>query len=92
MGAILTEAIRGPVAWSGPELTADESWTYRLSEIDVSELDAALAVARERSPIVERGRRDGFPLPALGARLARIGDELETGRGMYLVRGLPTAR
>ena len=92
MGAILTEAVRGPVAWSGRELAADESWTYRLSVSDVGELDAALAVARERRPIVEHGVRDDFPLATLHAQLARIGEHLEAGRGMYLLRGLPVAR
>ena len=92
MEAILTEAVRGPVAWSGPELTPDASWTYRLSDSDIGELDDALAVARARCPIVEDGRRDDFPLRALGARLARIGELLETGRGMYLLRDLPVAR
>jgi hypothetical protein len=92
MGAILTEPVRGAVAWSGPELTADESWTYRLSDGDVAELDAALAAARARSPIVEHGRRDDFPLAAFGSRVASIGEEVENGRGMYLLRGLPVAR
>ncbi|HEY6234248.1 MAG TPA: TauD/TfdA family dioxygenase, partial [Candidatus Elarobacter sp.] len=92
MGAILTEPVRGPVAWSGPELTADESWNYRVSDGDVRALDAALTVARERHPIVEQTGRDDFPLRALAARLARIGEQLENGRGMYLLRGLPVAR
>lgn len=92
MTAILTEPVRGPVAWSGRDLAADESWSYRLSDGDVAELDAALAVARERRPIVEQGARDDFPLAGLAARLARVGDQLETGRGMYLLRGLPVAR
>jgi hypothetical protein len=92
MGAILTEPVRGPVAWSGPELTAEESWTYRLRDDDVRELDAALAVARDRRPIVEQGVREDFPLTTLAARLARIGERLEQGRGMYLLRGLPVER
>lgn len=92
MGAILTDVVRGPVAWSGRDLVADDSWTYAVSDADVGELDAALAVARERSPIVEHGQREDFPLPLLGPRLARVGDALESGRGMYLLRGLPVAR
>jgi hypothetical protein len=92
MGTILTEAVRGPVAWSGPELAVDESWCYRLSDGDVGELEAALAVARERRPIIEQGTREDFPLAAMGARLARVGEQLEAGRGMYLLRGLPVAR
>ncbi len=92
MRAILTEPVRGAVAWSGRDLAADESWTCRLRESEIGELDAALAVARERHPNVEEIRRDDFPLRTLGARLAGIGEHLESGRGMYLVRGLPVAR
>ena len=92
MGAILTEAVRGAVAWSGRELAADESWTYRLRASDIGELEAALAVAREGRPIIEQAARDDFPLGPLRARLARVGEQIETGRGMYLLRGLPVSR
>jgi Taurine catabolism dioxygenase TauD, TfdA family len=92
MEAILTEAVRGPVAWSGGELAEDESWSYRLSADDIGQLDAAVAVARERCPVIEGAARDDFPLASLRARLERIGEHLETGRGMYLLRGLPVSR
>jgi len=92
MGAILTEPVQGPVAWSGRDLTADESWTYRLEPHDLAELESAMAIARSRRPIVEQVTRDDFPLNELAPRLARIGEQLEDGRGMYLLRGLPVAR
>lgn len=92
MGAILTEPVRGDIAWSGRTLRPDESWTYRVDERDIAEFDAALAVARERSPIVERTARGDFPLPAFGARLAQIAEGVQRGRGMYLLRGLPVGR
>jgi hypothetical protein len=92
MGAILTKPVSGPVAWSGRDVAADASWTYRLSEGDVRELDAALEYARARQPVVESAARDDFPLPALGAMLARIVEQLESGHGMFLLRGFPVDR
>jgi hypothetical protein len=37
-------------------------------------------------------RRADFPLPKLSKRLARIAKELEEGRGMVLLRGLPVGK
>jgi hypothetical protein len=92
MGAILTKSVSGPVAWSGRDLAADASWTYRLSDADVRELDAALALSRARQPIVERAARDDFPLPSFGLTLSGIAEQLENGRGMFLLRGFPVER
>ena len=92
MGAILTQPVQGAAAWSGRELVPEASWTYRLQSADVAELDAALARSRARSPIVEQGTRDDFPLPAFARRLAEIAEQLAFGRGMYLLRGLPVGR
>ncbi|MBC5811453.1 MAG: TauD/TfdA family dioxygenase [Candidatus Eremiobacteraeota bacterium] len=92
MASILTEAVDGPVAWSGRDLAPDESWTYRLGAADVEDMEAALAVARGRRPIVEAVTREDFPLGTLGARLGRVGEQLETGRGMYVLRGIPAER
>jgi hypothetical protein len=92
MAAILTKPVSGPVAWSGRDLAADSSWTYGLSAPDVRELDAALAVSRERQPVVEHGTRNDFPLPSLGATLARVAEQLENGPGMFLLRGFPVDR
>ena len=47
--------------------------------------------AREVDDLLEIGRRE-FPLPTLGARLARIEHELIDGRGFVLIRGLPRER
>jgi hypothetical protein len=92
VGAILTDPVAGPVAWSGRELGTDDSWVYRLSEADVRELEAAIVASRAGRPVVELIARDEFHLPKLAPKLAAIGVALESGRGLFWVRGFPVER
>jgi hypothetical protein len=84
------QPIGGPAAWTGAELAADPSWQARLDEAAVAELDGALASLGERDP-PHIGARD-FPLPTLAGKLRALGDQLETGRGVVRISGLPVAR
>lgn len=89
---VLTEPYAGPAAWRGPDLAGSEEWIYRLSKAQVDELEGALATVRGRgTPLLEVGR-DDFPLPTLGPDLARMADDLESGLGFVLIRGLPVER
>jgi len=93
MGAILTEPVRGPVAWSGRDLREDDdSWVLRLSEDQIAELDAALDVSARRASAIERATRDDFPLAGLAQTLDDVAEALRAGRGMFLLRGLPVRR
>ncbi|HET9063502.1 MAG TPA: hypothetical protein VFO62_09465 [Candidatus Binatia bacterium] len=38
--------IADPAAWRGPEVCDDSSWTHRLSEDEIADLDAALVKAK----------------------------------------------
>ena len=82
--------IGGPAAWKGAELEADPSWQVRLDAAAIAELDAALGALGERDP--PRIAATDFPLPTLGALLRGVGDQLETGRGVVRIAGLPVAR
>src|SRR5258705_9400737 len=84
--------IKGPRAWRGDRLAADTSWIVTFTEAEIAEVDRALAAARATGrPLADIGR-EHFPLPTLAARLARVLDELRTGRGFVVVRGLPVQR
>jgi hypothetical protein len=88
MRAILSEPVSGPAAWSGRDLEADLSW---ITELDARAC-ADLAQAAERAieggrPLVSLARAD-FPLPRLTPLLAGLRDQIETGLGFALVRGL----
>src|SRR5688572_24864729 len=85
------ELITGAGAWIGRDIQHDPSWIFELDQGAVAEIDAALAhVKRARLRIPYPA--EGFPLPRLGATLEALRDELETGRGFVLIRGIPRER
>ena len=69
--------VEGPSAWYGPDLAhCPEQWTYHLSPADIAEVEAATAAVRARSlDIADIGRAD-FLLPALGATLDRLRNDV----------------
>lgn len=84
--------IEGPSAWYGPDLAQRPGeWTYRLSPADIAEIEAATAAVRARALDIAAIKRADFPLPALGATLDRLRNDVLNGRGFVLVRGLPVA-
>lgn len=82
--------LTGRPVWTGAELEAVEDWIYHLEEPHLAELDAAIAATRDRP--VEAIRRADFPLPLTAPILADIAEELEDGRGVARLRGLPVER
>src|SRR5215472_10914461 len=83
----------GRAAWHGLEMARRDDWIVKLTPSHLAELEAA---AR---PLVARGESvtsalphltpSSFPLPTLGPLLERIREELVSGRGFALLRGLP---
>ena len=89
MTTVHPEVLSGPADWRGPEMAAQGSWEYRLTEAEIAEVDAAVA-AIDRSLI--EVDKTAFPLPTLGPKLAGLRRELLEGRGFFLLRGLPVRR
>ena len=91
MQAIKHRPIEAPFAWKGADLQGRTDWIRPFRPAELAEIDAAL------QGVVRRGlgwmdvTREDFPLPAFALELATIAQELETGRGMILLRGLPLA-
>jgi hypothetical protein len=78
--------------WRASEVADPASWTEVLSAGEVAEVEAALSVARARSPDLLEIGKDDFPLPTLAPRLKAIERDLMDGRGFVLIRGLPRDR
>ncbi len=76
--------------WRSSDL--GERYVYRLTDAHIGELDAALVHAEVRTDDVLDITRDLFPLPTLGPELTRITNELISGAGVVLIRGLPVER
>jgi hypothetical protein len=85
-------ALGGPAAWTGADLGRDQSWIRHLDAPDLAALDAALDHVRARGIGRQQITRTEFPLGDFGAHLAAMAEELENGRGIALLRGLPVGR
>ena len=83
--------IVGPSAWRGDDLRQRDDWSYRLTPRDIGEIHQALEhAARTGKQTRELGPED-FPLPGLARVLADVRDEVCSGRGFSLLRGVPVA-
>jgi hypothetical protein len=91
MAEILTDVVRHPSAWYGKELAADRSWIVHLEPRQLAEIAAAVAVAKARALPLTALRSNDFPLPSLAAHLRGCMEEVNTGRGFFVLRGLNVA-
>ena len=79
-------------AWRGPELLKRDDWFYRFSSAEIAEFQTAIGRARATGkPTIELSRED-FPLPTLGVKIAGWRRELDTGRGLQTLGGIPVER
>ncbi len=89
---LLDTPIAGPMVWHGRELARSTDWIRRLSPGAVEEIDAALRGVQARGLDWRDIRKKDFPLPGVSAELAQVNRDLEWGRGLVLLRGLPVER
>jgi hypothetical protein len=76
-------------AWQGADFKGNQSWIDIWSQPELDDLDRALAKVHAAGIPWHQIDRQQFELPIAGARLKRIADELENGRGFVLLRGFP---
>ena len=88
----LERPIGGPAVWHGRDLAGSADWIRPLSAAAVAELDAALRATQRRGLAWRDIGKEDFPLPSFSVELARVSHELEWGRGLVLLRGLPVER
>ena len=79
----------GRADWRARDVQDGAGWTQVLSHHDLQTLGAAMALARAANIDIDDLTRDNFPLPGMAALFERILGELETGRGLFLLRGFP---
>jgi hypothetical protein len=84
--------ISGPMVWTGAELRGSSDWIRTLTGAETDELDAALRAVRRRRLDWRAMSREDFPIPRLAASLTEVSRELEDGRGLVLLRGIPVER
>lgn len=80
------------VCWYAADVAGQAGWTVELTRDDLAQLDGALVAAkRSHLPLLSVGRAD-FPLPTLGAKLARIAASVDQQPGFCRLRGVPVRR
>src|SRR5262245_43879643 len=84
--------LSGPMVWRGGDLGQQRAWIRPLSAAAIAELDGALRRVQRRGLGWREVRKPDFPLPGFSAELAQVSRDLEWGRGLALLRGLPVAR
>jgi len=89
MQAAKHRPIDAPCAWKGADLQQRTDWIRPFQPAELAEIDAALRAVQRRGLEWVDITRENFPLPGFAAELAAIAQELETGRGMIMLRGLP---
>ena len=85
--------VGGPRAWLAREQRELSDWEYQLSGAEVAELvDAARRLDRRSPHLADFSEVtvEQFPLDAMAPVLRSILDELLSGRGFALIRGVPT--
>lgn len=85
---IYTQPITHPSAWFGRDLANDPSWLVHLDEQDLGEIGAAVRAVHAQGLSLGQVGRGSFRLPHLAPKLARWLEEIRTGRGFVVVRGL----
>jgi len=78
-----------PAAWSAAELDADQRWIFTLDERARCDLVAALNKAIDPDKSHFDYRREDFDLGSAHPVLTAAFAEMQRGRGVALVRGLP---
>jgi hypothetical protein len=80
-----------PGLWHGRDLQDREDWIFRFPPQALAEIRAALDSVQAKGLKAPDFGKDDFALPGFASVLAGMLEELENGRGFFLMRGFPAA-
>jgi hypothetical protein len=92
MAAILNQPITDASAWTGAMMRQRDDWIYVLNADEIADVDQALKAVQAKGLAIDQITREDFPLPVLGGALAKLEDEVRSGRGFAIIRGIPVER
>jgi hypothetical protein len=91
--ALPNQTIEGLSAWQGMDFREPGDFTHRLTDAEITEIDAAVQSIAQRGIDHVAIDRHNFELPQLGKQLTMIRDDvLLRGRGFMVIRGVPVQR
>lgn len=83
---------KAPGLWRGADLQHSDEWIFRFPDSALAEIERALRGVQARKLAPPRFGKADFPLPEFSKVLAGMLEELEHGRGFFLMRGFPIER
>ena len=89
---IIRTLITTAAAWRGEDMAARTDWIIHLAPDHIIEIEAALKCAVASGIEVTQLKREHFPVPNVAREIAAWANELQSGRGFLMVRGLPVER
>lgn len=89
---VLREPLSTAAAWKGSELAERSDWREELTDSDVDEIEGALVAAKQSGKPMRDLTREDFPLPTLSKKIDRWREEIRSGRGFQVFRGVPVTR
>ncbi len=78
----------GHMVWDGRDISAHHNWSFQLGRDDLSDIEYAVKNARKSGKAMEDLSPDDFPFGDFGQKILTLRDEVLTGRGFVLIRGL----
>lgn len=81
-----------PGLWVGSDLQDRDDWIFRFPPEALAEIDAALRHVQRLGLRAPAFTKADFPLPRFATVLNGMLEELEHGRGFFLMRGFPIER
>ena len=85
---VLSKPATGPMTWHGSDLRKDDI-AFDLSRTQAKALEDVLPRVRKAGLAVADIKPEHCRHPALDSDLARVFDEIQDGRGIVIVRGIP---
>lgn len=92
MSVMLKEPITGPAAWVAADVQDDDSWVHVLSDAEIAGIDAAVSAAQADGVSYPKMTKRDVDFGFLEPKFQGFREELESGRGFLLLRGLPVER
>ena len=83
------EPVVDPANWDPNELRDVDSWSYRITDRDVSELAAGVAAVKKAGVDIVDVDRDNFPHGPFAKILGDVREELAHGRGIVMIKDFP---
>lgn len=86
------EEVISRAAWLGRDIQTGDEWIYRLSDLEIAEIDDALRHLQSTGQQIPNVGKEHFPLKRFARTLRLLQTEIENGLGIMLIRGLPRDR